>query len=130
MEFGALWAFSNEFKVFIAVLFLIFGVYLLLFGNYNQNITLFLTGQVLTCIVFMIFMMLTFTTRADKTWVVWIYLVVGQVLGSGVGYVVRRWAKQGTVFIGVCLGGLMGSIFYSSVIKSISEKNFVLWFVL
>lgn len=50
-------------------------------------------------------------------------LIVSLAVGAAAGYATKRWGHIGVLLIGAWLGGLLGSVVYSCLIRMITEES-------
>ena len=79
--------------------------------------------------VFMIVIYVGLFPDKSEVWLVFLTLLFSLGVGSAAGYATMKFAKYGIVLGGAWLGGIVGSVFYSVLLRTLSETHplLVLW---
>jgi hypothetical protein len=122
LALGSLWNFFNDFYIFFGIFMIVLGGYLISFGAKFENYTLFLIGTCTVSTLFMIVIYAGFFPDKSEAWVVFLTLLISLGIGSAAGYAAMKFAKYGVILGGAWLGGIIGSVFYSVALRTLSES--------
>jgi len=105
------------------------GSYLVAFGAKYEEYTLFMLGTSTVATLFMIIIYVGLFPDKSEVWLVFLTLLFSLGVGSAAGWATMKYAKYGIIIGGAWLGGIVGSVAYSLVLRKISEKYpmLVLW---
>ena len=105
---GALGQFMEDYRYWLAVPFILLGVYLFAAGGRNPEATLAIFATVFPALALMWTLYIWVLPNQTPSWTVWIVGIVCFGLGSGMGYASGRWPIVGIVLLGLSLGTVFG----------------------
>lgn len=82
----ALWEWLDNNKIFMCIIFIIFGIAFVFFGRKFVKIILFLTGVLVTVVVSWSIFYSTFLTENTENWVGWVVLIGSALVGVLLGW--------------------------------------------
>lgn len=130
VSIGALWVFLNEFYYLFGLIMIVFGGYLVSFGNKYQEHTLFLLGMSAFAAFFLIFMYVAVIPIKSEDWLMAIMFLAAIGLGSIVGIAMKKFSRSGMIVTAAWIGGVLGCMSYSAVLRLITIETYpvlLLW---
>ena len=130
LSIGALWVFINDFNYIFGIVLILFGAFLVSFGNKYYEQTLFLLGMSAAATFFLIVMYMTVIPSKSEDWMIFVMIIIACGLGTVAGFAMKKFAQFGIIVTAAWLGGVLGSMAYSALLRLITIQTYpllVLW---
>jgi len=125
---NALWAWLQDYYWLWGVVMIISGIFLAFLGQKLFSVTLFFIGMVVTIALVWVIFYSTFLTDSTEDWVAWVVLGCSTVLGLFGGFLLYKLQRLGATVIGGWGGFLLGVVFNTTVLWSLSS-TVIFWVV-
>lgn len=115
VSLNAIWAFLDKYEYVWAILLIVLGLVMNLFGKKLFKPIIFLVGTLAFVFLSMLFMYSAFFSRNMETWVGWLVLSISVIVGILVGLILAKLSRIGVAVLGgwggVCLALILWSTF-------------------
>jgi hypothetical protein len=102
------------------------GLFLMIFGGRYYKATMFIAAQFVITGLLMVLLFVAIMPSGTPEWSVWVSLLVALGIGSGVGFIAKRFSRIGVLFVGAILGSFVGMTLFNSFVYKISQENTLL----
>jgi hypothetical protein len=116
----SLWRWSDQNNLFIGLLLILIGGFLIGFGPIYNKVSLVTIATVSIGSIVLVLFHALLLPHSTPQWLVWITLLMALGIGAGAGYGVYAWPKAGVVSIGIALGTIFGALIYVMFMSNIT----------
>ena len=125
VEFYVIWEFINNYSFIFASLLIGFGLFNCIFGNRFADYTCFIL-TLFACTIFVLFFAQFILPPGCASWIIWVILALGIIIGCAVGYIVFSHYDKVLAFLVGGLGGVILGQFLFSMFGSLIPWNSIL----
>lgn len=125
MEFYVIWEFINNYFFIFASILIAFGLFNCLLGNLCAKHTCFIL-TLFGCTIFVLFFAQFILPSGCASWIIWVILALGIIIGTAVGVVVFKHHDKVLALLVGGLGGLILGQFLFSMFGSLIPWNSIL----
>jgi len=122
----SLWRFFEKYNQPIAVVLIVLGIFLMLFGGRYYRATMFLCAELGVSSVLMVLLFAALLPAGAPEWAVWLALLMSLGLGFGFGLAAMRWSRVGVLVVGTVVGSFVGLACFNTFFYKMSEGNALL----